>query len=50
MNNIDEIIKKHEEIEKINLITITDITAILVQEHKVIKDLLNYIKDISKGE
>jgi hypothetical protein len=50
MYNIDEIIEMQKEIEKIDLIDITDITAILIQEHKVIKDLLNYIKEISKGE
>lgn len=43
--NIDEIIKKHKEIDKIDIINITDLSAILIKEHQIIKYLLKYIKE-----
>lgn len=43
--NIDEIIEMQKEIEKINIINVSDISFILIKEHQIIKYLLKYIKE-----
>lgn len=48
--NIDEIIEKHKEIEKLEVICINDIIPILGEEHKIIKYLLEYIKENMEGK
>ena len=48
--NIDEIIEKHKEIEKIEVIYLNDVLPILVEEHKIIKYLLEYIKENMEGK
>ena len=39
--SIDDIIEMQKEIEKINIISISDLSFILIKEHQIIKYLQN---------